>query len=330
MKVKGVSFSAYKVKLNTYILEKLDLFSFLFTQIILDENLDKNSKLVDCLLDLDIKEDLFYLFNNIYYKFIDNKIIEEAIFEDIYDVTLKDIVVDKRFETYLKGGYFPVLNGEKEKEFVYDTLAKKVVLKDIEFKDSNVCVVKVNNDRQEIEAIVNENKKGLLQIEEGICILKEAIIDPYYFEIDLKETNNCLSYNRDNKEVVYKALKENSLFISDNELLGEYLSSNIYFKCLYGDISLKDNTKYLFVYNKEKMGLVENNIIYVDYKLDEGDFIDLVNKEEYKCGTYLLENKEKIATFTKSRSKGVSEFKLYLIKNKDKFNSNIAKVIELI
>lgn len=330
MKVKGVSFSAYKVKLNTYILEKLDLFSFLFTQIILDENMDKDSKFVDCLLDLDIKEDLFYLFNNIYYKFIDNKIIEESLFSDIYNLTLKDILIDKRFIPYLKDGYFPILNGEIEKEFIYDTLAKKVILKDIEFKDSNVCVIKVNNDKQEIENIVNDNKKGLLQIEEGICILKQAIIDPYYFEIDLKETNNYLSYNKDNKEVIYKGLSENSLFINDNELEGEYLSSNIYFNCLYGDISLKDNSKYLFVYNEDKMGLVENNIIYVDYKLDDGDFIDLTNKESYKCGTYLLENKEKIATFVKSKSKGVSDFKLYLIKNKDKFNINIAKVIELI
>ena len=45
MKVKGVSLSKYKVKLDVYIYEKLDLFAFLFTRILLDEKIDKNTKI---------------------------------------------------------------------------------------------------------------------------------------------------------------------------------------------------------------------------------------------------------------------------------------------
>ena len=319
MEVKGVSFSKYKVKVNTYIFEKLDLFAFLFTNIILDENLDKNKKVVECLLDLDIKEDLYYLINNVYYKMIDNGIIKDNYSDDITNLKLKDIVVEKRFQDYLKQGYFPILNGEIEKEFIYDYLLNKVVLEKQIYDDSNVCVLKVDNDKSNIEKIINDNKKSLLDIDQGLCVLTDVIVDPYCFKINTNEVKN--------KEKIYKSLKENSLFLTDKVLEGEYLSNNVYFECLFSNYNMREYCDYLFINDKEKEFKVEDNIIYVDYAFD-CDFLDLKNKESYICGKMLLEDTY-ISTFIKNKE-DVSKFKLYLTKNKNKFTSNINKIIELI
>ena len=72
---------------------------------------------------------------------------------------------------------------------------------------------------------------------------------------------------------------------------------------------------------------MEDNIIYVNYLL-EGDFIDLSKQESYITGRSHL-NDIMISTYKKSKI-DISEFKLYLIKNKNKFTSNISKIIDLI
>ena len=58
--------------------------------------------------------------------------------------------------------------------------------------------------------------------------------------------------------------------------------------------------------------------------------MDLVNKEKYRCGVVLLENDKYISTFNKSREDKVSEFKLYLIRHKDKFKINLNEILEMI
>ena len=90
---------------------------------------------------------------------------------------------------------------------------------------------------------------------------------------------------------------------------------------------MSEYCKYLFRYDKEKEFEVIDNTIYVGYKF-ESDFIDLSKEENYECGKYLLEDNEYVSTFKKSKI-NVSEFKLYLIKNKDKFKINISKIIDL-
>ena len=75
---------------------------------------------------------------------------------------------------------------------------------------------------------------------------------------------------------------------------------------------------------------IQDNIIYVNYNFLDGDFIDLVNKEKYKCGVYKLENEKNISTFIKSKEDKVSDFKLYLIKNKNKFKISLNEILELI
>ena len=102
-----MSFSKMEANLKSYIFEKLDLFEFLFTQIILKDNLDGNTKLVECLSSLDMSSDLFYLFNNVFYKFKDNHIIE-CLYDDIYEVCLKDIKINCLFKESLLKGNFPV------------------------------------------------------------------------------------------------------------------------------------------------------------------------------------------------------------------------------
>ena len=329
MKVKGVSFSIYKVKVNTYVFDKLDLFTFLFTQIVLDEHINKDMKVIDCLLDLDIKEDLHYLFNNVYYKLVDNLVIKDTKKEDINELLIKDIQMDKRFINYLKQGYLPILNNETEKEFVYDYLNNKVVLANEYYTDSNVCVIELENNKESIEEIINDNKKNLFDINDGICILNDFVVDPYYFEIHLKEKDNYYFVSSTNKEMIYNALCNNSLFVKEDINKGEFLSNNIYFKCLFSKNNLIDYCDYLFVYDKEKEFNVMDNVIYVNYDFD-GDFVDLINKEKYITGKYLLENNKYMSTFNKEKCKEVSEFKLYLLKNKEKFTKNINKVIELI
>ena len=318
MEVKGVSFSKYKAKINTYIFEKLSLFEFLFIQVILDTNLYKEKKIKDCLIELDIKEDLHYLFNNVYYKLIDNLIIEDTQSEDINELTIKDIKIDSRFVEYLNAGYFPILNENIEKEFVYDYLKNKVVLEKEIYTDSNVCLFKVDNSRENIEKIINNHKKSLLDIDNGLCILKDVVIDPYYFKVDVVEKSS---------EYMLSSLKENSLYLDSKEINGEFLSNNIYYTCLYGDEKMRDYSDVLFVYNKEKEFEVENNCIYVGYEFKGNNYIDLANKEAYTCGQYKLAT-EIISTYTKTKV-DVSDFKLYLIKNKNKFKSNISKCIEL-
>jgi hypothetical protein len=329
MEIKGVSFSNYKANLDIYKSNKLDLFSFIFIQIILNEKLDRELKLTTCLKDLDIKEDLFYLFNNIYYKLIDNGIIDDLGYEDISDVHLKDIKIKPQFKEFFKQGYFLVKDSNLTKEFIYDYLNNKLVLSDTNYKESNVCVVEVNNELTNIERLINDNKKSLLSLSEGLIIIKNLIADPYYFLINLNKEKDYLKYGGNNKELVYKSLVNNSLFLNDEILEGEYLSNNIYFEILYGNKKMSEYCNYLFVYDEKKAYSSENNIIYLDYKL-EGDFIDLVNKESYRSGKYKLENNQFIATYTKIKNKEISNFKLYLIKNKDKFKINISKIIELI
>lgn len=329
MKIKGVSFSSYKVKADIYKLEKLDLLSFLFTRILLNEKLDKNLSLIECLLNLDIKEDLFYLFNNIYYTFLDNHLIKSEEKEDIYSLKLKDLVLDNRFIKYFNDGYLPVFDSLINKEFCYDYVNDKISIMKDSYIESNVCVFEVENNINSIEKIVNDNVK-LLFNEEGIVIIKDYLCDPYYFQIELKKENDCYLYKQNNKEEVYKALMNNSLFVNDTLLDGEFLSNNIYFKCLFSNLMMKDYCDYLFVFNKEKEGLIEDNIIYVNYDFNDVDFIDLVNKESYKCGYYFLENRSKISTFIKSKNKEISEFKLYLLKNKNKFKINIEEIVNLI
>ena len=328
MKIKSVSFSSYKTKLNIYNLEKLDLFAFLFTQIILDPLLNKELKLRECLNNLDIKEDLYYLFNNIYYSFLDNKLLVSEE-KEFWDLALKDIVVKEEVIDYLKEGYLPVLKGEEDKDFIYNYLDNKMVLEKDKYNDSNVCVLEVNNSFKNIEKIINDNINSLLNIQKGIAMLKKLVIDPYYFEIKLDKKNDKY-YVSDNKEFIYKALKDNSLFINETLLEGEYLSNNIYFHCLYGNRIMKDYCEYLFVYNKEKEGVIEDNLIYVNYEIEDYDFIDLISKEGYRCGINLLEDDSKIATYLKDKVNKVSEFKLYLIKNKNKFDKRIEKIIELL
>lgn len=325
MKIKGVSFSKYKVNVDLYQKEKLDLFSFLFTRVIFNNKLDKNMKLVDCLNDLDIKEDLFYLFNNVYYSFIDNKIVNE-IKEDINDLTLKDIKIDPRFYDCLNNNCFPRLTSSINKEFVYDSLLEKLVLEKEQFSDSNVVVFSVDNDSKTIEKLINNYKKGLFNEDVEMCLLNNYSVDPYYFEFSL-ENKDDYYFSKDNKEIIYKALTNNSLFINDEILKGNILTNNIYFSCLYSKSDLNEYCDYLFKYDKNKEFEVIGNIIYVGYEFDD-TFIDLTNKESYKCGKYLLENKEYVSTFNKDKI-NISEFKLYLMKNKDKFSSNISKVIEL-
>lgn len=329
MKVKGASFSKYKVKLNCYTFYPLDLFSFLFAQIILDDSLNKDKKIVDCLKDLDIKDDLLYLFNNVYYRFVDNFIIEDTYKEDIYELLIKDIKVNPYFIEYLKQGYFPEFNEEIEKGFIYDYLNNRVVLEDKIFDDSNICVFEISNDNSSIEKIINDNKKSLLDIKDGVCIVKDVIVDPYYFDFELEKSNSRLKSNSKNKEEIYKALENNSLFISDKIVEGEFLSNNIYYECLFANETLKDYCKYLFVNNKEREFEVDNNVIYVDYDFNY-DYLDLISKQGYECGKYLLENDKYISTFNVNKCKEVSDFKLYLIKNKDKFKVNIDKIIGLI
>ena len=329
MKVKGASFSKYKVKLNCYTFYPLDLFSFLFAQIVLDDSIDREKKIVDCLKDLDIKDDLLYLFNNVYYKFVDNFIIEDTLKDDFYDLLVKDIHVDSRFIDYLKQGYFPMFNEEIEKEFVYDYLNNKVVLEDKVYDDSNICVFETNNNKIDIEKIVNDNKKSLLDIKDGLCIVKDVVVDPYYFEIELDKKEAVLKSKLNNKESIYKALENNSLFISDKLIEGEFLSNNIYYECVFASEDFKEYSKYLFVNSKEREFEVNDNVIYVDYSFNY-DYLDLVNKNGYECGRMLLENNKYISTFNVSKCKEVSDFKLYLVKNKDKFKVNIDKIISLI
>jgi len=329
MKVKGVSFSSYKVNLNIYIYEKLDLFAFLFTQILFDNNLNKESKIVDCLLNLDIKEDLFYLFNNIYYKMIDNKIIEE-VSEDIYSLKIKDVKVEERFVSIFKSGYFPVLSDNLDKEFIYDVIKNKLVVSDTLNNESNVCVITLDNSKNTIEELINTYRRSLLNMSDGECLINRVIVNPYYFNFELEKINDKYYFKGENKEKIYKDLTYNSLFISDEVIDGELLTNNIYFQCLYGNEIMKDYCEYVFIYNENKEFEVKDNVIYVGYKMDVESFGDLVNKDNYRCGVYLLENGEYISTFTKSKMKEIKDFKLYLIKNKDKFKENISKVIELI
>lgn len=318
MKIKGVSFSKYKAKINTYIFEKLSLFEFLFIQILLDSNIDRKKKIKDCLLDLDMKEDLHYLFNNVYYKLIDNLIIGDNQSEDITNLKIEDIIIDERFIKYLNEGYFPILNGSIEKEFIYDYLKNKVVLEKDIFTDSDVCLFRVNNDRNSIEQIINDNKKGLLDIDNGVCILEELIIDPYYFNIDL---------NKEKNEYILDCVKENSLYLNDLEIKGEFLANNVYYSCLYSNRDMSDYCDILFEYNKEREFEVDDKIIYVGYEFEDNDYIDLKNKEAYRCGKCMLDNYA-LSTYLKHKI-DISEFKLYLIKNKNRFKTNISKYIEL-
>ena len=328
MKIKCVSFSRFETNLKSYVFTKLDLFEFLFTQIILKDNLDKNTKLVEALNALDIKEDLFYLFNNVYYKFKDNGIIE-CNFNDIYDVSLKDIKVNSLFIEPLTKGKFPLFSDSVNKEFCYDYLNKKIVTYKDNFEDSNVLCFEVLN-KESVESIINRFSSALFNSSEGIYLVDSFIADPYYFEVELNEENNVFVYKRSNKEELYDSLVNNSLFINDERVKGEYLSNNIYFDVCYGKENIKDNTKYLFINDSEKEGEVKDNIIYVNYNFLDGDFIDLVNKEKYKCGVYKLENEKNISTFIKSKEDKVSDFKLYLIKNKNKFRISLNEILELI
>jgi len=328
MKIKCVSFSKYKLDLKSYVFVKEDLFEFLFTQIILKDNLDKNMKFTKCLEELDIKEDLFYLFNNVFYKFKDNHVIN-CIKEDISDVYLKDIVVNDLFIEPLSRALFPFYKGEVSKEFNYNYLEKKIVSEKDNYSDSNVMCFKVNNTYKEVEGLINKYSSALFNDSEGSYLLDEMAVDPYYFEIELVEENNKYVYKRSNKEELYDNLVYNSLFISDSSMDGEYLSSNIYFPYLLADTRMKDNCKYLFINDSGREFEVEDNIIYVNFDTSY-DFIDLVNKEGYITGKCELENNEYISTYKKKKENSISEFKLYLIKNKDKFKININEVIEAI
>lgn len=328
MKIKCISFSSFHARLKGYVFNKLDLFEFLFTQIIINKNLDKDTKIVDALKTLDIKEDLFYLFNNVYYKFIDNGVIE-CLSKDIYDVSLKDIKINSLFIESLTKGKFPLFNENIDKDFTYDFLNKKLVTNKEYYGDSNLLCFEVVN-KESIESIVNRFNTALFNSGEGLYLVDSFISDPYYFEIELQEENSKLIYKRSNKEELYESLVNNSLFINDKLLKGEYLSNNIYFDVCYGKENMKDNSKYLFVNNENKEGDVDSNIIYVNYNFDNNDFVDLVNKENYKCGVSILENNKKISTFTKSKEDKVSEFKLYLIKNKNKFKCNLNEILDLI
>lgn len=325
MKVKGVSFSKYNVNMDIYNEEKLDLFSFLFIQIILNEKLDKESKFITCLNDLDIKEDLYYLFNNVYYRFIDNKIIT-CFKDDIENVCLKDIEINSNFVSLLKQGVAPILSGSESKEFVYDYLLNKVVLEKKNFTDSNVVVFELNNDFSDIERLINDNKKGLFNESVNMCLLKDFSADPYYFEFELADENGYY-VTSNNKDVIYKSLVNNSLFINDKPLKGEVLTNNVYYSLVYSENDLSEYCKYLFRYDKDREFDVCDNVIYVGFKFGN-DFVDLSNGEDYICGKYLLENREFIATFNKSKI-NISEFKLYLIKNKDRFKVNISNIIDL-
>lgn len=328
MKINCASFSKYKLSLNCYSFKKLDFFSFLFTRILLDDSLDKSLKIIDCLNDLDIKEDLHYIFNNVYYNLVDNFIIKDNNYDDINDLKISDIEIDSRFTSYLKEGFLPVFNEEITKEFVYDHLLNKVVLMDKEISSDNICVVEVDNSITNIEKIVNDNKESLFDLSDGICIVKDVIVDPYYFDLNLDDEDKMVLH-KSFKNKVYDSLLKNCLFVNDDILKGNFLSNNVYYKCLFAKEELKEYCDYLFVFNKEKEFDVMDNIIYVDYNF-EFDYVDLVNKLGYKCGKCLLENDEYISTFKSSKADKTSEFKLYLLKNKNKFSKNIDKIIELI
>lgn len=330
MKIQGVSFSKYKVKVGTYVSEKLDFFAFLFVQILLSETIDKNKKIYDCLLELDIKEDLLYLFDNVYYKFIDNNMLVNIKSENLKDLTINDITLDVGFIDGLKKGYYPKFESYKDKEFIYDYLKNKITIKDDKCDDSNICVLEIDNTKAKLQELINTHKKPLLSISEGIVVLKDFIVDPYYFEIELSKKDDYYFTNIEKKELVYDSLVNNSLFVNDERILeGDFLSNNIVFECLFSNCNLKDNCKYLFVYDKDKEFVVEDNVIYVGYNFDY-DMVCLDSKQGYHTGKYLLENQKYISTFKREKCSQVSEFKLYLIKNKDKFNVNISHIIELI
>lgn len=328
MKIKCVSFSKFDASLKSYVFTKLDLFEFLFTQIILKDNLNKDTKLVDSLKALDINDDLLYLFNNVYYKFKDNGVIE-CLNSDIYDLCLKDIKVNKLFIEPLRKGLFPLYNESVNKEFIYDYLNKKIVTYKDTYDESNLLCFEVS-DKERVESIINRFSNALFNNSEGIYLVKEYISDPYYFEVELNEENNKLVYKRSNKDELYASLVNNSLFIEDEILKGEYLSNNIYFDVCFSKENMKDNAKYLFVKDENKEGEVKDNIIYVNYEFEGSSFVDLVKKEKYRCGVYSLENDKKISTFIKEKENKVSEFKLYLIKNKDKFKVSLNEILELI
>lgn len=328
MKIKCMSFSKMEANLKSYIFEKLDLFEFLFTQIILKDNLDGNTKLVECLSSLDMSSDLFYLFNNVFYKFKDNHIIE-CLYDDIYEVCLKDIRINCLFKESLLKGNFPLYKGNINKEFVYDYLNKKIVTYKESYDDSNIVCFE-SSDKEDVESIINRFSSALFNDNSGIYLLENLISDPYYFEVELNKENNKYVYKRSNKEELYASLANNSLFVENKEMDGEYLSNNIYFDVLYGNKEMKDNARYLFMFDEIKEGEVIDNIIYVNYKFEDSSFVDLVNKEKYRCGVVLLENDKYISTFNKSREDKVSEFKLYLIKHKDKFKMSLNEILEMI
>ena len=328
MKIKCVSFSKYNLDLKSYVFVKEDLFEFLFTQIILKDDLNKNMKFIKCLEDLEIKEDLFYLFNNVFYKFKDNHVIN-SIKEDIYDLYLKDIEVNDLFKEPLSRGLFPLFKGKMNKEFSYNYLEKKIVSEKNSYDDSNVMCFRVNNEHIEVEKLINKYSSALFNDNEGSYLLDKMVVNPHYFEIELVKENDKYLYKRSNKEELYDNLVYNSLFIKDDLIDGEYLSSNIYFPYLLADKRMENNCKYLFINDSSKEFKVEDNVIYVNFE-SEYDFIDLVNKEGYVTGKCELENNKYISTYKKKRENKISEFKLYLIKNKDKFKMNINEVIEAI
>ena len=324
MKIKGMSFSRYSARVGIYKYFRQDLFEFIFIKIILDRHLDKESLLVECLKALEIKDDLFYLFNNVYYKLVDNGIIKE-VNKDFRELRLKDIEVYPLFIEALSEHYFPVKQESVDKEFVYDYLKGKLVVSEEVFKDSNVVVIEVDNSWSSIERLVNKEKKGLFNLEDGICLIERLRVDPYYFEIELKENDTGIVIK---DELVSKSLLDNSFqVVIDENLKGNILTNNIYFECLYGKEYLKDYCDYLFVYDVNKTFSKEDKVIYVDYKLDN-DFVDLVNKDNYILGKMRV-NDDYVTSFYTNKNRQVSEFKNYLVKNREKFNFNLEGILKL-
>ncbi len=251
MKINFLSFTDYKLKINTYKKCDLDFFSFLLLKIITSEN-KENKSLKSILFDFEITEPLMYLASNAFYELIDNHLIETSL--SFEEVKCLDIITNDLTYKCLENNYFLILEDSKEQSVAINPLNYKIVFNDNKYKD-DYLVYNKEISLSLLNEIINENKKSLFNISDDYQIEVEILeANPLFTELNCKD----VEFPLDLKEIIYDNLQ-----YFEKENLKEYEKD---FVILTKEYELEKNDKYDFIatLNKEKYGcfyyLVASNI----------------------------------------------------------------------
>lgn len=328
MKINLVSFSDFDSVLDIYDKEKMDLFSFMLVKII-EKGGSKSIK--EVLYDLNINDNLMYLYQNNFYFLLDNQlIVNDNKSDDISFIKVNEVKLSEFGKYCLANNYIPRYRESRELRVIYNVLDGKLVSDNKVNESSNVVVV---DDKVDFLKLINDNKKGLINEYNDTFVLnyKSKEANPYFYEMNVSVSEL--------DEKLKRYLKDNKVLLGDNKVIdedkSEFLSSNFKCKLVYCDKNNMVNSDYYLICLEEKKFEVEGNKIYIDSISEFSDysFVSLGSEVMgYKVSRIKVDDTY-CSAFSKNKLKdNMGDIKKYLVKNKDKFKDVrvINEVIDLL